>query len=366
MSTISSEMELHFGPTKENPYCWDFADNKTGLPTEPYDELGRISRFLRISYCFESTVGGALSFTMLYLVLYRSTGQLKAYSKMLLLCTLTDLSYWATDNFIQVKSKLTDGVFLVKVEGPASYLSYNGQVVAMSVYVVCLSLIHSILPAQYYFRYCTVLKGRPLSSKQTLFAYAISLGMAIPMGFIAYPAYGISGLERPGFNYGTLYYREVPMPQVLIADIRSVYHKCYFLYASLLVPGGYVVAMIYAYKTVLHLKANSHLYSEKTRAMQAQLSRALLFQSVIPLFVSVLPITSICIPSFFYVDTGISALVFMHIASWVPIFNPLLTIAAIVPYRRAVLGFILNTKIHSSSMVDTSKQQEEDRTINII
>ncbi|CAD5210420.1 unnamed protein product [Bursaphelenchus okinawaensis] len=274
-------MNLHFQPTDDNPYAWDFADNITGMPTKPYDELESISLLLRISYIAETSLGGTLSFTMLYLVLCKSNSQLKPYSRMLLLCTLTDITYWATDNFIQVKSKLSDGVFMVKMEGPARYLSYNGQVVSMSVYVIFLSFIHTILPAQYYYRYYLVTRSKTLSICQTLVLYTISFMFAFPMGLIAYPAYSISAQERPGFNYGTLWFREVPVPPILYADIRSIYHKSYFIYAIMMVGGGYVFALGFAYKTMVYLRTHKNVFTSRTKAMHDQLSRALLFQVII-------------------------------------------------------------------------------------
>ncbi|CAD5210419.1 unnamed protein product [Bursaphelenchus okinawaensis] len=74
--------------------------------------------------------------------------------------------------------------------------------------------------------------------------------------------------------------------------------------------------------------------------MHDQLSRALLFQSTLPPFVSVGPILVVCIPSFFYASTGRTAMYSMLIASWVPSFNPLLTMLAITPYRQALTRWL--------------------------
>ncbi|CAD5214813.1 unnamed protein product [Bursaphelenchus xylophilus] len=342
-------MELHFEPTPENPYAWDYLDNETGIPDRPYDELGILSPVLRASYHLAFFTGGALSLSMLYLVLYRTSGHLKNYGRMLMLCSITDLSYWLMDNMLQLKARLQDGVFMAKFEGPAMYFSYNNQAVAMACYVATLAWIHSILPAQYYFRYYAVTRSQPLSGLQTASIYILSLLLALPLGFIAYPGYSRSATSRPGFNYGTLWYREVPLPKVLYADIRDIYQQLYFFYANLFVTASYLLSLYFAYKTVLFLKQNSSMYSERTKSMQNQLARALFFQTLLPIFVSIGPILFICVPSFFYMNTGKSALIFMNMTSWIPVFNPLLTIIAIVPYRRAVLECFGRGKVHTSS-----------------
>ncbi|CAD5213247.1 unnamed protein product [Bursaphelenchus xylophilus] len=362
MLISGTKMQLYFQPTPENPYAWDYSDNETGIPTEPYDELGAISLYLRFSYHLACLMGGLLSFSMLYLVLFKTTGHLKSYSRMLLLCSATDIMYWFMDNMIQMKAKLEDGVFMVKLEGPASRLPYAYHSVTMALYVVTLAWIHSILPAQYFFRYYAVTRSRPMTGFQTAALYMVSLAFAIPMGSIAYPCYAYSPTIRPHFNYGTLWYREVPLPKVLYADIRYIYQKLYFLYSNVFVTSTYVLSLYYAYGTIQFLKHNSDMYSERTKAMQKQLSRALFFQSCLPVILSIGPILLICVPSFFYLNTGRSALVLMNITSWVPVFNPLLTISVIVPYRRAVVACFAEHKVHTSSAKDTKDSSAKQTT----
>ncbi|CAD5210418.1 unnamed protein product [Bursaphelenchus okinawaensis] len=355
-------MQLHYTAYSENPFAWDFADNETGMPTQPYDELGLYSTLLRFSYHVACVCGFTLSSTMLYLVLFRTSGPLKQYGRMLMLCSITDISYWAMDNFVQIKGKLVDGVYMAKFEGPAQYLRYDHQTIAMACFVCTMAWIHTVLPAQYYFRFYAVTRSQTLSGLHTFFVYCLSFGFAVLMGLCAYMGYAYSAYVRPGYNYGTLWYREVPLPKVLYADIRNMYQKVYFFYANVLVSGCYVMSLYYAYKTVQHLNKNSSMYSERTKSMQRQLSRALFFQSLLPVFTSIGPILCICVPSFFYMDTGKSAMLFMNITTWVPVFNPLLTISVIVPYRRAVLSCFGRSTVHVSK--DSSKP--EDLTMDMM
>ncbi|CAD5210417.1 unnamed protein product [Bursaphelenchus okinawaensis] len=356
-------MQLHFVPIPDNPYAWDYTDPNGTIPTQPYDELGKMSELLRISYHLSGACGFIFSSTMLYLVLFKTTGALKPYGRMLLFCSITDITYWAMDNLVQVKAKLTDGVFMARLEGPASYFEYDNQAKAMALFVCALALIHTILPAQYYFRYYAVTKSQQLSGIRTVIVYFLALSFAILMGWCAYVGYSISATVRPEYNYGVLWYREVPLPKVLYADIRNIYHKLYFFYSGALVTSCYVLLLLYAYKTLNHLKINSKMYSERTKSMQRQLSRALLIQSVLPIFTSIAPILFICVPSFFYLDTGKLAMVCISITSWIPVFNPLLTITVIKPYRRAITTLLARKSVNPSNTRDDPSNNNDHNNV---
>uniref|UniRef100_A0A1I7S7Z9 G_PROTEIN_RECEP_F1_2 domain-containing protein n=1 Tax=Bursaphelenchus xylophilus TaxID=6326 RepID=A0A1I7S7Z9_BURXY len=394
---------FHYHPHDMNPYAWDTPLNSS-FPSEiEYNSVETLESIINVLYKCSSCVGGILTFILLYLVLFRSRGELKPYSKILLLCGMSDFGYWLTDSTVQFACKINDGVLLVKMNGPAKYLSYNGQAFALTLYVMHLTLVATILPSQYFSRYYAITRGRTLTGWQTFGLYCLSMSVSIPMALTAYPGYRYSGDGRPGFNYATLWYDMRPVPTLLVGDTRDFYMQTYFMLAFFSLSGSYVLATYFGVLTIRKLKQNAHMYTEKTQKMQEQLNRTLIaqtiicrenivdssrlgidhhrfyfaptnpcyfparlinlkftsfkeeclaqrdvipslnfipFQSILPLCVSVGPAIGIVVPSFTRFDTGVAALITGNILSWVPVFNPLFTILVITPYRRHLKALI--------------------------
>ncbi|CAD5210923.1 unnamed protein product [Bursaphelenchus xylophilus] len=331
---------FHYHPHDMNPYAWDTPLNSS-FPSEiEYNSVETLESIINVLYKCSSCVGGILTFILLYLVLFRSRGELKPYSKILLLCGMSDFGYWLTDSTVQFACKINDGVLLVKMNGPAKYLSYNGQAFALTLYVMHLTLVATILPSQYFSRYYAITRGRTLTGWQTFGLYCLSMSVSIPMALTAYPGYRYSGDGRPGFNYATLWYDMRPVPTLLVGDTRDFYMQTYFMLAFFSLSGSYVLATYFGVLTIRKLKQNAHMYTEKTQKMQEQLNRTLIAQSILPLCVSVGPAIGIVVPSFTRFDTGVAALITGNILSWVPVFNPLFTILVITPYRRHLKALI--------------------------
>uniref|UniRef100_A0A1I7RJQ0 G_PROTEIN_RECEP_F1_2 domain-containing protein n=1 Tax=Bursaphelenchus xylophilus TaxID=6326 RepID=A0A1I7RJQ0_BURXY len=328
---------LHFEPTQDNPYAWDIIQDTDQSFVEPYDELASFTKFLKINYVLTTFVGGILSFTLLYLIIFQTNGALKNYRKMLLICSVTDISYWAIDNLLGLKLKEKDGVYMVKFEGPAKDFDRPTRLVLIAAYVCSICFVNSVLPAQVYFRYYALTRSQFLSTGRTLGVFLLSFLAALPTFFLAYNGYGFTARVRPGFNYGELWYKEVPLPPVFYADVRSVYQKIYFFYGGLLISASYTAASVMGYLTVKKINLLYSSYSERTRRLQTQLSQYLIVQSIIPLIVSVTPLMLIVVPAFLYSDTGKACLFYGVLFSWIPILNPLITMIVIVPYRQVIL-----------------------------
>ncbi|CAD5208680.1 unnamed protein product [Bursaphelenchus xylophilus] len=354
----SVEVEVHPEPWAGNPYAWDFPESDGKFRPENHIGIPLVKALVDTLYTTSGICGGIFSFTLLYLVLKHSTGPLKNYSRMLLLCCSSDIGFWFCDSIVQVRSKLTDGVFMFTLEGPIKHFSYELQVHAMCWYVCHLTLMHTIIPAQYYYRYYTVSNPHHMNKTQTFGLYLIALVGAFPMYWITYKAYRYSGLARPGFNYALLWYDEQPLPALIIGDVNDFIMKLYFIASIVIVGGCYVLTLVLALITLKKLDTNNKKYSQRTRDMQAQLTKALMFQTILPVFTSVSPILCICVPCFLYVSTGPSASILLAIVSWVPVFNPLLTIWIIIPYRRVVFSCILRTKVEASATSDVSEHNK--------
>ncbi|CAD5233750.1 unnamed protein product [Bursaphelenchus xylophilus] len=336
-------------PCEENPYAWDISSDNATVFVEPYDELGNLSKILLLNYTVTSLGGGILSFLMLYLVLFKTSGALKNYQNMLLICCSTDLIYWAVDNFMWMKFKETDGVFMIKMEGLAGHLGRPYRVFTMAFYVWIISFLNIMLPVQFYYRYHSLTRNGFLSASQTLALSFFSLILTLPNFFLSYASYNSSPEERPGFNYGTLWYQEYPMPNILFGDVRSVYQKAYFFYGGAIISVSFIIALVIGYRTLQRIKQMRDSYSDKTKRLQKQLSDFMIVQAMIPVCVCVIPVMSFVIPAFFYLDTGMMCVYSAIAVSWIPVLNPIITIMVIIPFRRIVCGVF-----HKRVVVNTS------------
>ncbi|CAD5233675.1 unnamed protein product [Bursaphelenchus xylophilus] len=335
-------LSLHFAPTTDEPYAWDYPSHDGQFPSEPLDELGCISVLLKANFLLTTIIGGLLSFTLFYLVCFKTTGALKNYRKMLFICSVNDVTYWAFDNLMGTKLKEKDGVFMVKLEGPIRFLEREPRLRIFSVYIFSACLVNSLLPAQVYFRYCSLLRSQPLSTAKTTILFLISFLAAAPNCYLAYLGYGSSAEVRPGYNYGKLWYREVPLPPVFYADIRSTKQKIYFIYGGCFVCMSYGVSVFFGYKTMQKMSTLYDSCSENTKRLQRQLNSYLFVQFIIPLVVCVGPMMYFVIPAFFYVDTGRPCLLIGVSLSWIPMLNALITMIVIVPYRRFLMRMIFS------------------------
>uniref|UniRef100_A0A1I7SJ94 G_PROTEIN_RECEP_F1_2 domain-containing protein n=1 Tax=Bursaphelenchus xylophilus TaxID=6326 RepID=A0A1I7SJ94_BURXY len=212
---------IHNAPSLENPFAWDMVDDNFTAFYEPYDELQNLTAFLLTNYCITSFGGGIVSFLMLYLVLFKTSGALKKYRKMLFICCITDLTYWVVDNFMWMKVKEKDGVFIVKMEGLAGHLSFAYRAFTMAFYVWSTCFLNAMLPVQFYFRYYSLTRQIFLTASQTLGLCAIALVVTIPTLFFTFISFNRSPDEQPGFNYGQLWYQEFPLPELLFGDVVS-------------------------------------------------------------------------------------------------------------------------------------------------
>ncbi|CAD5233749.1 unnamed protein product [Bursaphelenchus xylophilus] len=324
-------LAVHNAPCLENPYAWDIIDGNVTPFSKPYDELGSLSTFLLVNYSITSVVGGILSLLMLYLVLFKTSGALKGYQNMLLICCITDLIYWAVDNFMWMKLKEKDGVFIVKMEGLAGNLSRPYRVL----------MSHFI--------------NNFLTASQTLGLCCIALVVTIPTLFFTYASFNSSPNVRPGFNYGQLWYQEFPMPQLLFGDVRSIYQKGFFFWGGGIIAVSYILTISIGRRTLQRTRRMDFSYSEKTKRLQNQLTNFMFVQATIPLFISVVPILLIVIPAFFYVDTGMMCFYCVIAISWIPLLNPIITITVIVPFRRIVCGaFRKQVAVNTSSNRSTT------------
>ncbi|CAD5233671.1 unnamed protein product [Bursaphelenchus xylophilus] len=245
---------------------------------------------------------------------------------MLFMCAITDFTFWMMDMLVQIKGKEANGIVLIKLEGPVGYLDRKSQLLGTTAYVVSACLSMTVLPAQTYFRYHSITRSISINGVKTSVLFFISVLFCFPLACLCYTSYNISAEASPGFNYGTLWYREVPLPTLLIGNTASMYQKLYFAMCALLFILSYTGVVVLGFCTARALKRREGLYTVRTRRLQKQMSLFLVCQAVSLLCISVVPGILVIVPSFFHLDSGMTLGVGLLSLSWIPACNAVTTI----------------------------------------
>ncbi|CAD5219073.1 unnamed protein product [Bursaphelenchus xylophilus] len=344
-------MANHYSPTGENPYAWDLQPwERTEL--KPYERF--YMEYVRKLTQQLTIFGGLISFLFFYLIVFRTAGELRKYRPIFLICSLTDLFFYGINTFVEIKSKMKDGVFMLRLEGPAQRYSREVQLYAVSVFVATLGMAITVLPAQFYYRYYTLTRGKPLPIWKTMFIFSISYMVGVPMAILAYYSYGF-GAPRKGLNYGQLWYPDTPLPLVFYADTRDPVMMLYFGWGGTVITVAYMVLLYIAYRTLKHFNMQAQAYSRKAKSMQKQLTWFLIIQSVIPIFVSSGPNVFLVITAFLRIDAGILTTIVVDFMGLLPVCNPFLSILVIKPYRRIVGGVFKKQKVPAFSVTSVSR-----------
>ncbi|CAD5233688.1 unnamed protein product [Bursaphelenchus xylophilus] len=351
MATPSS-VTFHSAPTADNPFAWDIPDSNGNFPTSPYDELEVLNWYTSIHYAVTISVGAILVPCMIYMVLFHTTGALLPYKKLLLVCSMSDFFFWLLDSCGQLKVRMIDGVFVGTVTGPAKLLPRWGQLLAASLGVSLVCFTNATLPAQSFYRYYALTRGKTCDKLKTTLILAFPFVVNIVPFVLLYISFFESPKVRPGYNYATLWFKEYPLPLLLILDTRSSWDMAFIATAGLQITFGYLATVYFSYKTWRQLCVYADKYSPKTKVLQAQLARFLFFQVMIQLTTSIVPASLLAASALLRIDGGISTTVSVTLASWIPILNSLLTITAIVPYRRVLKGWLCHV-LHNAKILST-------------
>ncbi|CAD5235114.1 unnamed protein product [Bursaphelenchus xylophilus] len=347
-------MESRPGPTESNPYAWDddFSDIHYSISA---DEYAYLLLYNKIFHSVTFALGALLSLMMLYLIVKKSGRMLQNYRVMLIFNCLVDMQICLTLFVGQSSTKTVDGMLLVSYEGIGGSFSFTGQCMLGGMFAACVSVAIISLPANYYYRYDCIKRGHPLDFNGLILLYSGVYLATLPPTFGVFYTFNHDGASRPGFNYGTLWFDVKPLPTLLILDFNLKRTKLFIVYVFICFCISYGLAILFAMKTLKILHDGMTKYSQRTIQLQRQLSLAMLAQSVLPIFVSIGPVTVLIIQIVCGLNSDVVTTIAFNAFAMIPVLNSLCTIIAIRPFRDAILRPIFKKSINSVSETQQAK-----------
>uniref|UniRef100_A0A914Z7C0 G protein-coupled receptor n=1 Tax=Panagrolaimus superbus TaxID=310955 RepID=A0A914Z7C0_9BILA len=113
-----------------------------------------------------------------------------------------------------------------------------------------------------------------------------------------------------------------------------------FCWCYSLAGGSYAVIVWSSYAVWKHLKNNAHHMSAQMKDANHQISKTLIMQATLPVFVCLIPIAFTVTMVFLRANiTGIG-LICSLLFAWIPVVNTIVTISVVKGYRMTVLKFL--------------------------
>uniref|UniRef100_A0AC35GF46 Uncharacterized protein n=1 Tax=Panagrolaimus sp. PS1159 TaxID=55785 RepID=A0AC35GF46_9BILA len=153
-----------------------------------------------------------------------------------------------------------------------------------------------------------------------------------------------------------LYFKGIP--KFVVAEIQQWPLYVSFGFAYFLVTTSYVITVMACVKVWKKLKTQSANFSEETRRLHKQMTKTMIMQATVPLFLVILPIIIGLTFAFGLINVPGMGMFVNSIIGLTPVANPLVTIISIKTYRMIIVEWIFKcfgiTKRHKIISVTPS------------
>ncbi|KAI1714905.1 serpentine type 7TM GPCR chemoreceptor str domain-containing protein [Ditylenchus destructor] len=299
-----------------------------------------------------------------YLLLYRSKGQFRIYSRILLISSSVDLAFTTFMVLLRPQGVVLQGRLYLLYGGSLSHLCQPWFTILAMFSLSTLTLHILIVPLQFVFRFLIVCRNYMLASRH-ICAILVLLGLITSFEGIwsaIVILHNNSYFEENLHILLTLYSNfsdNVPTFIVVSQNNSASWYHTGFI-ASIVVT-SYVIIIYTATLTLSHLKSARKSMSQHTR--HENLTCLLIVQAAIPLFLLFMPLllliaTATIFPiNLPYEFVSILSLTLANI----PLANSLSTIFIVPNYRRIALGACLPLQsqpriIHSSEVANVAAE----------
>ncbi|KAI6212903.1 7TM GPCR, serpentine receptor class j (Srj) family-containing protein [Aphelenchoides besseyi] len=303
-------------------------------------------RFLRFYHSIFEFVIGIISYilngTLIYMALYKSTKYMKSYSAIIILNSSVDIIFNTINIVVQVVVDMKDGglyffsgYFVENI--PQPYASYMHN---LWMFGLLLSVVN--VPVQFLFRYLILVKNKTLNGLELLGVMLVpAVLIAIHCYYGATVAYSITDEERnellPSLQNDPLWFHDVPVFSHGFVKNRPV--QIDFCGTQGVVVISYIVIFWTGRAIYNKLKSSEKIMSRPTRLAQAQLTKILLIESMIPIS-TCFPITYCIFTVSYGINIPLVGLSMATMASSIPLVNAICIIFIVPSYRRFIFRLL--------------------------
>ncbi|CAD5221009.1 unnamed protein product [Bursaphelenchus okinawaensis] len=260
--------------------------------------------------------------------------------------------FWLANVATDLSAKQDDGVFIMVVNGLGKHFGRLTQISLVAWYAGSLCLVMTLLPAQAYFRYYYLKNKRLISRTKGICVILTAIIVTIPWAASFRVAFDVSANVWPEHNYAENWFKQSPLPTFVIGNIESIYTKLYFISGMFSINLPFAMFIYLCKLTVNIIHKDQHHYSDRTKRLHQQINTFLICQATITFGIAIIPSTIIFIPLFCHINMGLAPYVGFMLLSWIPMFNPLMSMIVIAPYRRVLFGRFVERK--SGTVLPTS------------
>ncbi|KAI6185513.1 Serpentine receptor class delta-18 [Aphelenchoides besseyi] len=299
-------------------------------------------RFLRFYHSVFEFVIGTLAYILnvllIYMALYKSTKYMKSYSALIILNSSVDIIFNTINIVVQVVVDMKEGAlvfvngyFLENIPQPYASMLHN-----LWMFGLLLSVVN--VPVQFLFRYLILVKNRTLNGLELLGVISVpTVFIAIHCYYGATVAYLTSDEERikmlPSLQNDPLWFNDVPIFSFGFVRNRAV--QIDFCGTQGVVVISYIVIFWTGREIYNKLKSNEKIMSRATRLAQAQLTKILLIESMIPIS-TCFPITYCIFTVSYGINIPLVGLAMSTMASTIPLVNSICIIFIVPSYRQFI------------------------------
>uniref|UniRef100_A0AC34GY48 Uncharacterized protein n=1 Tax=Panagrolaimus sp. ES5 TaxID=591445 RepID=A0AC34GY48_9BILA len=175
-------------------------------------------------------------------------------------------------------------------------------------------------------------------------------------GYVIWPNKEYYEIMENLLKADNLYFNGIP--KFVVAQIQQWPLIICFVFGYFLVTVSYVITVTACVKVWKKLKSQQANFSEETRRLHKQMTKTMIMQTTVPLFLVILPIVLGTTFAFGVINVPGMGMLVNSICGWTPVANPLVTIISIKAYRQVIITRIFKclriTKQHKIISVPPS------------
>uniref|UniRef100_A0A914YQM7 G protein-coupled receptor n=2 Tax=Panagrolaimus superbus TaxID=310955 RepID=A0A914YQM7_9BILA len=298
-----------------------------------------LKTILHISDWFSGILALCANFFLIFLIITKTTNELKVYSRILIQSCLVDITFAVITLITNSQIDFNGGIILMTMTGPFRHQPNPITFHMINIYIVGLFSCVMFLPIPFIFRYFAVCKSRVLTAFE--YAFLILLCFTISILYTCLHAWTFwprGDLTKYSYIIDHPFWKDEDgtLPNFVAADFKD--GRLFILVSCTMILGTISYLLIIAFNVLIYRKLTSlkSTMSAKTCEVHRQLSKVLKYQAMVPFFICVMPLSLVFLLSAIGTKTDGKGVILTMLVSYLPVMNSLSTILFVRQYRRTI------------------------------